>query len=52
MATVAGRRLVSTPTASFLPQMKYEVTMALPVRLMIQKLRGIDGRPARLVAQA
>src|SRR6185503_1772354 len=32
--------------------MKYDVTMALPVRLMIQKLRGIMGRPARRVAQA
>src|SRR5262245_25463696 len=52
MATDAGSRLVSTPTASFLPQMKYDVTMALPSRLMIQKLRGMVGRPARFVAQA
>src|SRR5690349_20988574 len=32
--------------------MKYEVTMALPARLMIQKLRGMVGRPARFVARA
>src|SRR5690242_4285418 len=32
--------------------MKYDVTIALPMRLMIQKLRGIVGRPARRVAHA
>src|SRR6185295_20283809 len=49
-ATEAGNRFESTPTESFLPQMKYDSSSALPTRLMLQNARGIVGRPCLRVA--